>query len=163
MRGNLNNPTPAGADHGCCIAVAVDSLIAAAGNLVIPFGTERWDTDAFHDPGANTRITIPAGLGGRYLVTGNLFLYDNDPVDYVLVTADLRLDGTRVRRFSLGADGMTQLGAQISIPFSYVLPIAAGQYLDLLVSNISTGGTIVLSVTNNEESFLQVQKIDKAG
>jgi len=36
-------------------------------------GADDWDTDAFHDPASNnTRLTIPAGLGGRYMVVGKV-------------------------------------------------------------------------------------------
>jgi hypothetical protein len=39
--------------------------------FAVPFaGADSWDTDAYHDPTTNnTRITIPAGKAGKYLVT----------------------------------------------------------------------------------------------
>ena len=36
--------------------------------------TEAFDTDAFHDPGSLTRITIPSGLAGYYLVTARILV-----------------------------------------------------------------------------------------
>jgi hypothetical protein len=36
----------------------------------VTFGSEGWDTDGFHDTSSNTsRITIPAGKGGKYKFT----------------------------------------------------------------------------------------------
>lgn len=39
-----------------------------------PFGgADTWDTHGFHDPASNnTRITVPAGKGGHYLIIGQL-------------------------------------------------------------------------------------------
>lgn len=37
--------------------------------VVVPYADGvDWDTDAFWNTGANTRLTIPAGLGGRYML-----------------------------------------------------------------------------------------------
>jgi len=40
----------------------------ATAPTAVPWDTEVYDTDAFHDGGANTRLTVPAGLGGYYMV-----------------------------------------------------------------------------------------------
>lgn len=40
--------------------------------LGLAFDTETWDTDGFHDPVTNnSRITIPAGLAGKYVALGS--------------------------------------------------------------------------------------------
>lgn len=45
----------------------------SAGRVAIQYNSsDLWDTDGFHDPSTNnTRITIPAGLGGLYLITAS--------------------------------------------------------------------------------------------
>ena len=43
--------------------------VAGVWSGAIAFNSEYDDTDAFHSPGANTRLTVPAGLGGFYLVS----------------------------------------------------------------------------------------------
>ena len=43
--------------------------LATATSTVISFNAEEFDTDAFHDNSTNnSRITIPAGKGGKYLI-----------------------------------------------------------------------------------------------
>lgn len=49
---------------------AVQSLTTATWTS-LTFDTERFDTDAFHSTATNTsRITIPAGKGGTYMIGG---------------------------------------------------------------------------------------------
>lgn len=54
-------------------AVQTSGTLAVIANTVhaVPLGTaDQWDTDAFHDISTNnSRITIPAGKAGKYLVT----------------------------------------------------------------------------------------------
>ena len=53
-----------------CSRDATTSLTAGVIEY-IPFTTEVYDTNAFHDNSTNTsRITIPAGYSGKYLFTG---------------------------------------------------------------------------------------------
>lgn len=51
--------------HGCKIFNAGTQSVN--GTAAILFGSEEYDTDAYHDTGSNTsRITIPSGLAGKY-------------------------------------------------------------------------------------------------
>jgi len=63
--------------------------VSANTDTTLLWDTEAWDTDGFHDTATNTgRLTIPSGLGGRYLVwaaigwtsnfTGNTWLWVED-------------------------------------------------------------------------------------
>ncbi len=53
-----------------CSRDATTSLTAGV-IAYLPFTTEVWDTNTFHDNSTNTsRITIPSGYGGKYLFTG---------------------------------------------------------------------------------------------
>jgi hypothetical protein len=65
--------TPAGASFvGCLAQKSGSQTIANATQEKLTFAdTDVYDTDGFHDPASNSsRITIPAGLGGYYLVYG---------------------------------------------------------------------------------------------
>ena len=43
-------------------------------DTIITWNAERFDTDAFHDNSTNTsRMTIPSGKGGKYLVLGSAY------------------------------------------------------------------------------------------
>ena len=63
---------------GCSIKRAnVSTTISASTQLLMAFTTEEYDTNSFHDTTTNnSRITIPSGKGGKYLLTS----YFNNPV-----------------------------------------------------------------------------------
>ena len=53
------------------------ALLSIANNTQVALtlnATDEWDTDSLHSTTSNTsRITIPAGLGGKYHLIGNVF------------------------------------------------------------------------------------------
>lgn len=51
--------------HGCLVVSAGQTGANYSAGADVPLATETYDTDAFHDAGANTRITIPSGKGFR--------------------------------------------------------------------------------------------------
>lgn len=54
---------------GCRVYNSTTQSISNATLSALAFDSERWDTDAFHSTSSNTsRITIPSGLAGKYLV-----------------------------------------------------------------------------------------------
>ncbi len=57
---------------GCAAyANAISTTFSAVTNTILPFNNEEFDTDAFHDNSTNnSRLTIPTGKGGKYLITG---------------------------------------------------------------------------------------------
>jgi hypothetical protein len=58
---------------GCRVTNSIDQNISNTTRTVVTFDTETFDTDAFHDTTTNTgRMTIPAGKGGKYLVTAGV-------------------------------------------------------------------------------------------
>ena len=51
---------------------AAQTIVTATGSG-LAFNTERYDPDGFHDNVTNnSRLTVPAGCGGRYLIIGNV-------------------------------------------------------------------------------------------
>jgi hypothetical protein len=58
---------------GCRVYASSAQAIANATDTKVAFANESFDTDGFHSNVTNnTRITIPAGLGGYYRVTFNI-------------------------------------------------------------------------------------------
>lgn len=58
---------------GCSLTKSAAQSIPNATETVITFDTESFDTDAFHSTSTNTsRITIPAGKAGKYLVVAQI-------------------------------------------------------------------------------------------
>jgi hypothetical protein len=57
----------------CVLTKSASQTISGSTNTAVTWNTELIDTDAFHSTVTNTsRITIPAGLAGKYLVQGNI-------------------------------------------------------------------------------------------
>ena len=56
--------------HGCSVVRGAALACGAGANNVVPFDVERTDTDTYYSAGAPSRVTIPAGLDGFYLVAG---------------------------------------------------------------------------------------------
>lgn len=63
---------PAGAGFvGVSLFKSANQSIVSGAGAVVTFDSELFDTDGFHSTVTNTgRITIPAGKGGKYLLTG---------------------------------------------------------------------------------------------
>ena len=62
--------TPSSTFAGCLLTNAASQSIAYNTATALTFDTERIDTDAYHSNVTNTsRITIPAGKAGKYLIT----------------------------------------------------------------------------------------------
>lgn len=88
-------------------------------------GTDDWDTDGYHDPASNnTRITIPAGLGGYYLITAQA-AWANFNADTRIA---IRLNGSSY--IALQDVGDDNLRAQTLIK---VQDLDAGDYIEMVV------------------------------
>jgi hypothetical protein len=58
---------------GCSLTKSANQSISTVTNTAITFDTELEDTDGFHSTVTNTsRITIPAGKAGFYLISGQI-------------------------------------------------------------------------------------------
>lgn len=60
-------PGGTSAFHGASVSTSAAASISNSTVTMVPFDTEDYDTDGFHDNVTNnTRLTIPAGLGSQY-------------------------------------------------------------------------------------------------
>ena len=98
-------------------------------------GEEQWDTDAFHDGGTGTRITIPTGKGGYYLVNFGVAWDANANNRRVANILKNNTDNL----FSVETTSGTTYYP--SLYGSYVVSLAAADYLEVQVYQDS-GGTI---------------------
>jgi hypothetical protein len=63
---------------GCSLTAGAETTIANATFTAVAFSVEKYDTDNFHSTSTNTsRITIPSGKAGKYLITGKLNFNSN--------------------------------------------------------------------------------------
>jgi hypothetical protein len=86
--------------------------------------TDYLDTDGFHDPASNnSRITIPSGKGGKYLVFGQIV--NDQGAGPARIRINLNGSVFLENRFAQGNDDFT---GQISS----IITLAAGDYVELI-------------------------------
>jgi hypothetical protein len=118
----------AAAFAGCSI---YHNTTVVVNNAAVPFNAELYDTDGFHDTSTNnSRVTIPTGKGGKYLVTyGGL------------------LSATGAEYFRIRKNGAatfsspnTPVAQNYATPGSVVLDLVAGDYIELMFTGNRTLG-----------------------
>jgi hypothetical protein len=127
-----------------CIAVRTTDQtgVATATNTAVSFtGTDELDTDAFHDPASNpSRITIPSGKGGKYLLTGYV-IWDSDTTGQRRIlfykNGSVLIGGTNTLGSLAGGIGYAQQTTSI------VVALAVADYVELYVTqNSGTNRTL---------------------
>jgi len=107
--------------------------------FAVPYaGSEGWDTDSFHSTTTNTsRITIPTGMGGKYLVT--MYGWPETFNSYFIqLLYKNGSDITSSSDIALMGGQMMRKGAQEPATASIVLSLAAGDYVEHVIQQ---GGT----------------------
>lgn len=110
----------------------------------VSFDTEGWDTDAFHSTGTNpTRITVPTGKAGKYLVTGWAHFAANTTGKRGI---QFLVNGTAASAQN-GVYPTQGVGDEASLELTAVLDLAVGDYIEMAVFqnsggalNLNTGG-----------------------
>jgi hypothetical protein len=139
--------TPAGGSFvGVLCTKGATQTISNTTDTVLNFsGTDTYDTDGFHDTSTNnSRITIPAGLGGYYLIYG-LNTWDVNATGRRF--CELKKNGTKILTSNGFAPNST---AAPSNMISIVLNLSAGDYMEYQVwqssgGNLDTFGDAALS------------------
>jgi hypothetical protein len=105
----------------------------------IPMGSETFDTSGFHDTTTNnTRITVPAGKAGYYLVLGRGF-YDI-ATGGSSIGLGMRINaGTSIFNY----DGTISTSAYGGINFSQITYLGVGDYVEFMAYQ-GTGGNLTL-------------------
>jgi hypothetical protein len=71
--GTTQSTAPAIVGSGCRIFHNTTQSVPNATATLVSFNSEEFDTDSYHDTATNnSRITIPSGKGGLFLVVGQL-------------------------------------------------------------------------------------------
>jgi hypothetical protein len=121
-------PTFVGASVFSSVAVNVANSTYTA----IPFNSENFDTDGFHDNSTNnTRITIPTGKGGKYAIN---FMAVSQNMTGKLVTRLYKNGGAN------GKITVVQTTDDSSYNFQTVETFVAGDYFELFI-NQNSGST----------------------
>lgn len=105
-------------------------------SLAVLFNSERYDTNGFHDTSSNTsRITIPTGFGGYYLIGGAAATSTTGAA--TKHTVSVRLNGTTVIGKTIDVSPSLYVSTLIMPPVPYYL--SAGDYVELLDEMDGTG------------------------
>ena len=112
---------------------AVQSLAHNTYTALAFTDADKWDTDSFHSTTSNSsRITIPAGLGGKYFLTAGVnFAAAADSTRLVKIQLNGATDLTIIQ----GTNG-TGAGAY-SVALPTLQELAAGDYIELICYQFS--------------------------
>jgi hypothetical protein len=131
-----------------CYLYKTNQTIATAAQTAITFEYEVFDTSSFHDNSTNiSRITIPAGLGGKYLF--------NCQWAFGASAIGQRV-GYLVKNGS-GIDNLQVEGGyasfQSNVGYSVVLSLSAGDYVEMHAYQDTGGNLSVLGTAQFYTSF----------
>mgnify|MGYP002143155601 CR=1 FL=1 len=127
---------------GCALYRSGTGTISNATATIIDWNSERLDTNAFHDNATNnTRITIPSGYAGKYLITWQ-WGFNFNASGYRQV--QILLNGSQLpQSYNLVTmNGYTTQSAAI------VYPLSVGDYLQLEVTQ-NSGGSLDSAATQD--------------
>jgi hypothetical protein len=138
---------------GCRVTKSANQALATATSTAITWDVEDYDTNTMHDNSTNTsRITIPSGQGGYYLVQANLVYYDPNSSYSIAIYKN----GSAVKRQYSGTTNTNDQDIEITA----VLNLAAGDYIEIFGRQNSGGNKNVMSNTNDpQNSAFQVVKL----
>jgi hypothetical protein len=111
----------------------------ASGTLTtIDFANENFDTDNFHSTSSNTsRMTIPTGKGGKYLVTGTLGA-DSVPAFYTRINVNGNaVTGSSYGYYNVAGTGDANIN-RMQVSFGVIVDVAAADYIQLQVAQQAT-------------------------
>lgn len=107
-----------------CRVYATGDTASNGSNVAVAFGAESFDTHGFHDNSTNnTRLTIPTGKGGKYMIGGSINTINSNSGVMTIV-----VDGTTTIAWnSLEGYSSTDNGGTVST----IYDLTAGQYVEL--------------------------------
>jgi hypothetical protein len=149
----LLNNLPGGAPFaGALVSHSANQSITSASFTTLGFNGEVFDTDAFHDNATNnSRLTVPTGKDGYYLV-GFDGWFDTNASDVRFVR--LLKNGTT----ELARDGKAGIsGNGTPLNFTTLVSLAAADYLQVQVYQASGGALDFLSTADWSPRFWLVK------
>ena len=122
--------------------------ISNATETALTFNDENYDTNSFHDNVTNnTRMTVPAGKAGKYLITAQTVFTNNDTgqrIVYVYVNSTL----TSFTGPAIGGSASIDLG----LTTSYVANLAVNDIVEVRAYQ-NSGGSLAILGNSNRASF----------
>jgi hypothetical protein len=126
---------------GVALSDSSDQSIPNNTSTAVNFDSEKYDTSGFHDNAVNnSRITIPAGKAGYYLVIAKIDWYNNTTGRR---NVQIRKNGTNIASAFLGA----LINEEVHNQVSTIVNLAVNDYLEIFAYQTS-GGSLSLYMTN---------------
>jgi hypothetical protein len=146
--------TPAGgtpAFVGCSVYKSANQSISNTTTTAITFDTELKDTDGFHSTSSNTsRMTIPSGKAGLYLITGQINFASNASG---YRSGEVHKNGSLVAQaFVLAPVTGGWTGGSVS----HIIELAVGDYVELIAWQ-SSGGSLNVNGGATYGAAFQIQ------
>jgi hypothetical protein len=111
---------------------------------IVSFNTELFDTDGFHDTSTNSsRITIPSGKAGKYLITA-AFPWQSNATGFRQLVM-LKNGGVSSPNVEMNAIGSS--AAEGSVLFTAILSLAVSDYVEIRVYQ-NSGGNLIFGASN---------------
>jgi hypothetical protein len=121
---------------GCDLRKTANQSISNSTVTALSFDSENFDTDGFHDNSTNnTRITIPAGKGGKYLFTYLVRFAGNNSGRRDLALQINGTQGANFMRVQVNSDS----GLATIYNATCLLNLSAGDYVESIVIQTSGG------------------------
>ena len=116
---------------GCSVTrTNVSTAITANTAFAVAFTTENFDTDTFHDNATNnTRITIPTGKGGKYLISGFVNNALGSPGSYSFMS--LYKNGSQLTAMGNREGQVVRGNGEGNLTFTEVVTLSAADYLEM--------------------------------
>lgn len=137
----------AGAFVGAALTTNATQVVNTGAAAAVAFPTESFDSSTFHDLVTNnSRATVPASLGGKYLVSYTLKWLNGATVTGV-IQSYLKVNGTTVTPGELlvRTEELSASNAQ-TLSTAVVLNLAATDYVEVFFDNAS-GSNATLQTT----------------
>jgi hypothetical protein len=133
---------------GASVYKTASQTINNSTETALTFNAEDYDTDSFHDNSTNnTRMTIPTGKGGRYLVTATSAFFNNatgQRTVYIYKNGSTLLNTAQLPGVSGTIDAF--------VTTSYVVNVSAADYLEIKVFQ-NSGGTLTVFPDSSRTAF----------
>lgn len=120
-------------------------------NFTLAYDTSIENDSGYWSSGANTKLTIPAGYGGRHLVTLSLRWAAN-AVGYRLAT--IQLNGATPLAIDIRDSGASEVAQAISFTRRFV----AGDYIESYVRQTS-GGALAVAALSEYSPVLTITRL----
>jgi hypothetical protein len=122
----------------CSVYNNGQQTIASGSYSTLTFNSEYFDTDNIHSTSSNTgRLTVPSGLGGKWLVTFAIYLGGATATTFI---PKLQVNGSDKNRFNRTTFGSSE---NTTIVGTQTFNLSAGDYVELLVYQASGDNRVI--------------------